>query len=374
MAQKCLSCRVQFASSPDHRAHFQSEWHCYNLKRKIATLPPLTKDEFDERKVLASAQEKQKKNGHKGQKTQKKEKKRKERGQGDDIETADETEPKWMPGDNPRYRWLCERARQMGLEDDEWEEMSEEGEDARNDDAMEEDERIPEISAAECVLDGKNQRDIPLTECFFSGHMSDTIDANLEYMEKTFGFFIPCQENLVDRDGLLAYVARKIGVGNVCPMCNESGKAFYSLTAVRQHMIGQSHCRLNMSGEKAFEYSDFYDFDDDSDSDDDEQDAASVGELVLKDGSVIGHRSLWKYFKQSFNPRTEIVLKAQSKRKQQINQYRAIGYYGTVQEAQYEKKQFKQAARWKKHHQLALGLKNNKTMMEHFKRRDGFCM
>ena len=37
-----------------------------------------------------------------------------------------------------------------------------------------------------------------------------------------------------------------------------------------------------MSGEKAFEYSDFYDFDDDSDSDDDEQDAASVGELVLK--------------------------------------------------------------------------------------------
>lgn len=73
-----------------------------------------------------------------------------------------------------------------------------------------------------------------------------------------------------------------------------------------------------MSGEKMFEYSDFYDFDDESDEDD-ENEEGSVGELVLKDGSVIGHRSLWKYFKQSFNPRTEVVL---SKRKQQINQYR----------------------------------------------------
>ena len=45
-------------------------------------------------------------------------------------------------------------------------------------------------------------------------------------------------ENLADRDGLLKYIARKIGVGNVCVWCNEMGKAFYSLTAVRQHMIG----------------------------------------------------------------------------------------------------------------------------------------
>ena len=45
-------------------------------------------------------------------------------------------------------------------------------------------------------------------------------------------------ENLADRDGLLRYIARKIGVGNVCIWCNEMGKAFYSLTAVRQHMIG----------------------------------------------------------------------------------------------------------------------------------------
>lgn len=47
------------------------------------------------------------------------------------------------------------------------------------------------------------------------------------------------KEHLVDRDGLLRYVARKIGVGNVCLVCNENGKAFYSLAAVRQHMLSE---------------------------------------------------------------------------------------------------------------------------------------
>ena len=53
MTQKCISCRVQFESAQIHRTHFQSEWHCYNLKRKIASLPPLTQEEFTERKELA---------------------------------------------------------------------------------------------------------------------------------------------------------------------------------------------------------------------------------------------------------------------------------------------------------------------------------
>jgi len=365
VSQKCLSCRVQFESAADHRTHFQSEWHCYNLKRKIATLPPLTQDEFTERKELAANENTKKvKGSHK--KADKKRKNKKDV-QGDIEEQIEE--PQWKSGDNPRYRWLCERARALGLEDEDWEDMSDDEE--MEEDVDESDDRLAEISEAECVIDGVNQREIPLNECFFTGKVFNTVDENVKHME-SLGFFIPDKEHLVDRDGLLRYVARKIGVGNVCLVCNENGKAFYSLAAVRQHMLSQGHCRLNMVGEKMFEYSDFYDFDSSDEEEDDLQDGTSVGEMVLKDGSVIGHRSLWKYFKQSFNPRTDLVL-AQSKRKQQINQYRAIGYYGTHAEQQYEKKQFKQAARWKKHHALALGIKNNKTMMTHFKRRDGFC-
>jgi len=75
-----------------------------------------------------------------------------------------------------------------------------------------------------------------------------------------------------------------------------------------------------MTGEKAFEYSDFYDFEDDSDDEDNyEIDEGNAGEMVLASGAVVGHRSLWKYYKQSFDPRMALVP---SKRANQINRYR----------------------------------------------------
>ena len=83
----------------------------------------------------------------------------------------------------------------MGLDeedDDEWEDLSDE-EEIVDDRATEEeiDEGIDGINTAECVIDGINQREIPLNECFFSGHISDSIEANLKHMETKFGFFIP---------------------------------------------------------------------------------------------------------------------------------------------------------------------------------------
>jgi len=79
------------------------------------------------------------------------------------------------------------------------------------------------------------------------------------------------------------------------------------------------HVRLEMNGEKALEYSEFYDFDDSDEEQEQEKDENMVGEMVLADGSTIGHRSLWKYYKQSFDPRMALVP---SKRANQINKYR----------------------------------------------------
>merc|ERR1711937_1053493 len=211
MVFKCITCCVQFDNIEDYRAHFQSEWHCYNLKRKVAGLPPVTKIDFEERKAVA--EQKQKDNTKiKGKKPkQEKKSKKNHKNVNKDFEEPEITneeviEPKWKAGDNPRYRWLCERARAMGLdeEDDEWEDLS---------DNEEIDEGIEGINTAECIIDGVNQREIPLNECFFSGHISESIDANVRYMETNYGFFIPSMENLSDKEGLLKYIARKIGVG-----------------------------------------------------------------------------------------------------------------------------------------------------------------
>lgn len=222
--------------------------------------------------------------------------------------------------------------------------MSDDDEDVEE---MEEDQNEEDDFKAEdflCIEDGKHQREIPVNECLFSGHISKNIDANILYMERNYSFFIPMKENLVDKVGLMRYLGRKVGVGNICLTCNETGRAFYSLQAVRDHMISKlisfflkiflnifkifqnfsyfsemGHVRLEMNGEKALEYSEFYDFDDSDEEQEQEKDENMVGEMVLADGSTIGHRSLWKYYKQSFDPRMALVP---SKRANQINKYR----------------------------------------------------
>ncbi|XP_043921154.1 zinc finger protein 622 [Protopterus annectens] len=48
----CIACHVAFADADLQRAHYKTDWHRYNLKRKVAEMPPVTAENFQER-VLA---------------------------------------------------------------------------------------------------------------------------------------------------------------------------------------------------------------------------------------------------------------------------------------------------------------------------------
>lgn len=52
MSYTCISCRVAFTDGDLQRAHYKTDWHRYNLKRKVADMPPVTAENFQER-VLA---------------------------------------------------------------------------------------------------------------------------------------------------------------------------------------------------------------------------------------------------------------------------------------------------------------------------------
>jgi len=45
----CISCRVTFADADLQRGHYKTDWHRYNLKRKVAELPPVTAENFRQR-------------------------------------------------------------------------------------------------------------------------------------------------------------------------------------------------------------------------------------------------------------------------------------------------------------------------------------
>ncbi|XP_061652475.1 cytoplasmic 60S subunit biogenesis factor ZNF622 [Phyllopteryx taeniolatus] len=48
----CISCRVVFSDGEVQRAHYKSDWHRYNLKRKVADMPPVSAANFQERVLL----------------------------------------------------------------------------------------------------------------------------------------------------------------------------------------------------------------------------------------------------------------------------------------------------------------------------------
>jgi pre-60S factor REI1 len=209
---------------------------------------------------------------------------------------------------------------------------------------------------------------IGVTSCLFCSQSFPSIDASLTHMSQSHGFFIPDADFLVDLPGLITYLGEKIAVHNICIYCNERGREFRSLDAVRKHMVDKSHCKIAYDSEREkLEVSDFYDFsssypdvmkgirvrkvkegkkaketegadegweDEDGDSvevddvieeevedgaeatsssEEEESDEEDIPpneitygdtpyELVLPSGARIGHRSLKRYYAQSFHP------------------------------------------------------------------------
>jgi pre-60S factor REI1 len=42
MTFTCISCHVAFKEPNIQREHYKTDWHRYNLKRKVVDLPPVT--------------------------------------------------------------------------------------------------------------------------------------------------------------------------------------------------------------------------------------------------------------------------------------------------------------------------------------------
>ena len=178
------------------------------------------------------------------------------------------------------------------------------------------------------------------SRCLFCSTRSSDIHANVEHMYKAHGMFIPEKDYLVDLDGLVHYLYRKITENSECIYCHAMRA---NPGAIRTHMRDKSHCMIAFeSEEEQIEIGQYYDFrstysDDDgastgsggvkvsgdedgwetetSDStvdEDEEDDEADTSknkpvvyqteyEMHLPSGRSIGHRSLARYYRQNLH-------------------------------------------------------------------------
>ena len=165
------------------------DWHRYNLKRKVAGLPVVSLEAFEERKT---AHEKDAKNAENLDK----------QGKyycvvsGKSFKNLKTYENHLL---SKKYLEMVakfkDKPAQTPLPPDS------EGEEE------EDDEEIEEVDSDEW-----EDEPIDVTECLFSGYQSSSMEKNLKYMSVHHSFFLPDAEYITDLEGLLRYLGAKVNI------------------------------------------------------------------------------------------------------------------------------------------------------------------
>ncbi|KAG7660960.1 REH1 [[Candida] subhashii] len=309
----CNTCGIKFINAELQRQHMKTEWHRYNLKRRVAQLPSISSDTFAE-KILHSRQfelgggsgdsrgenedeygfyvatRKKKLHGGQRQLTKKflKLQSRKleqgstnSEGQEADNEDDEDEGQKPFTGSNS----VISEFSQFSLDDHhdthseigsvdtgseinytesdftdlEGEMLSSEEEedgyvydDDEENDYSDNDDSMEEIKA------------IPNTHCFFCDQNNHEIENNIKHMFNRHGLYIPERSFLINVEGFLNYLSEVISVDNECLVCGFVGR---SLESIRQHITSKGHCKIPYETKQdKLALAEFYDFIDESSS------------------------------------------------------------------------------------------------------------
>jgi pre-60S factor REI1 len=114
----------------------------------------------------------------------------------------------------------------------------------------------------------------PLKECLFCSYYDfESLPECLDHMIKMHGLFLPEPNYITDMEGLIRYLNTKVNEEHQCLYC---GRLKWSEDGIKTHMRDMSHCKIAYETEDAqLEIGQFYDFrstysDDDWDSEEDE--------------------------------------------------------------------------------------------------------
>ncbi|XP_012547732.1 uncharacterized protein LOC100862770 isoform X1 [Bombyx mori] len=345
----CITCKVLFNTSELQREHYKLDWHRYNLKRKVASIEPVTLEEFEERakEHRESQNEKQDdsqycqccsklfstKNSYNNHLNSKKHKVSVERY----TESQKDQENSGQSDTDSFVKVECttgltnERSKFVVVN------TTDSGEDIETDSEIEE---LDSDEWDECRIQESDSLIKP-RDCLFCVHHSKNMVKNLKHMSEVHSFFIPDVEFCINIRGLLLYLGEKISQGYMCLWCNDTGRTFYSMEAARAHMIDKGHCKMLHEGLALAEYADYYDYSSSYPDHEDEREDMNVDEeidgpttlegddfqLVLPSGVTVGHRSLMRYYKQNLTQSSQaLVKKSDRKLHRLLGVYKALGW------------------------------------------------
>ncbi|KAI3987860.1 hypothetical protein MKX01_020974 [Papaver californicum] len=267
VALTCNSCNSEFTDESQQKLHYRSEWHRYNLKRKVAGVPGVTETLFLARQsALAQEQKKhddtpmlyscalcskqyRSSKAHGQHLTSKSHILRALEHDGIPITTVIRPLPNRVAN-----KALVEEVETEESED-EWVEVGEDEGDSVTNLSVDE-------SPSDEEMDDEDMEVNPAC-CFICDKMHNSIEICMVHMHKQHGFFIPDIEFLKDPEGLLTYLGKKVNRDFMCLYCNYRCQPFNSLEAVRKHMVSKGHCKVRYGDggeDEEAELEDFYDY------------------------------------------------------------------------------------------------------------------
>lgn len=208
----CITCRVLFRDLETQKQHYKCDWHRYNLKRKVADLPPLSVEEFKKRVTEHQKDEKPSQDSLQCKSCKKhfssqnqydnhlNSKKHKERiakipQHGEDEELTSQGSGKSSSSSNGFLKVN------------------------KIDEGMETDSEVESVDSEEW----EKYKDNPTTRnnCIFCPHHSRSWVRNLKHMTEAHSFFIPDLEYCTDVKGLIEYLGEKVCFGYMCIWCSQ---------------------------------------------------------------------------------------------------------------------------------------------------------
>ncbi|ANQ06179.1 Uncharacterized protein PCOAH_00005430 [Plasmodium coatneyi] len=215
----CYTCNIQIYNYSFFRYHFKSEWHKYNLKRKLLNLNAVNEVTFNE-KVHSLT-----------------------KGGGSPVSGNDP-----LSGGDPASSNHCAHKKQSNGKKKKEKKGNAElcsGKKANNGGSYTsnncEGQKV-KYATKEDVLMTKNVKyDNPLV-CFFDNRIFNSVEENIKHMNDNYTFYIPDLKYVTNLKKILLTIGKKIYEENICIYCFRHSKCVKSL---QSHMICKSHTKLH---------------------------------------------------------------------------------------------------------------------------------
>ncbi|KAL8840753.1 MAG: hypothetical protein Q9170_001191 [Blastenia crenularia] len=299
----CNSCQVAFRNNDLQRAHMRGDWHRYNLKRRVASLPPLSSEVFAEKVLTAQATstaaaakasfEKHcaacqktyySENAYQNHLGSQKHRLRWAALQIGDAAKDPETEsvissaislgePIYQTPTEPidaeaeaEFSKVVDGIKETKLDD---EDVAARRPSRPHHSANEDRPQhpLPQIPTTESTPTTSRPRSptsasgaatVPLKQCLFCNYESPTFKLSILHMTRFHGLFIPEEPYLIDLEGLVGYLYGKIYDEHECLYCH---KVKVSKESMQRHMRDKGHCMIAYTSEaEMIEVGQFYDF------------------------------------------------------------------------------------------------------------------